>query len=614
MDASVKILAVAPYEGLASVLEREAQRYDNVEMTVVVGNLEEGVTTAINHLTEPYDLILSRGGTADLLRKELDLPVLDIKTSAYDVLQAVRLSEDIGGRRAVAGFSGITDAARSTSDVLQLGLDIFTLVDETDVHDIAPLLKEQGYDTVLCDVISSTVFRESGLNTVLITSGSASVRDSLDEALRIARYAGNARAENLYLRSVLSNHSGDTAIFNENGSLFFSTLDQRGDAQVLSVLRGLLQETLLGDADTLRRTIGGQQYTIRTYVHTDQLGRKVAFYLSKGRAVGPRQAGITYYTKADARKEYLGSPFSITADLTGTGKAVKDVVRSGKPLLVTGEYGTGRTAIALYAYVNSLRASHPFAEVDCSLLNERSSDYLLNSRQSPLFADDLTIHFKNLESSSDAFADELFATLDGADVCSRNYVIFSCKPKGEWISRHLLFVKDRFQCMELQLTPLRENRERIPTITRLFLSQLNADLPREVLRVDRPAMELLSSYPWPGNYIQFKRILSQLCASSRDHTIREPDVRELLSMERPTYRGNAVETQTDTLDLERPLADIERDVIELVIRKHGGNQSAAARQLGISRTTLWRSIKSSCDDCRRIQGRSAAILARMPKS
>lgn len=593
MDVSVKLLAVAPYEGLASVLAREAQRYDNVDMDIVVGNLDEGVTAAINHLTEPYDLILSRGGTADLLRKELDLPVLDIKTSAYDVLQAVQLSEDIGGKRAVAGFPGITDAARSTSDVLQLGLDIFTLVDEKDVHDVARLLGEQGYETVLCDVISSTVFRERGLNTVLITSGSASVRESLDEALRIASYVGNARAENLYLREVIKNHGGNTAIFHENGSLFYSTLDQRGDVQLLTVLRGLLPEVLLGDADNIRRTIGGHQYTIRSFVHADQLGRKVAFYLSEGRTVGTRQAGITYYSKADAQKEYLGSPFSITADLTGTGKAIKDVVRSGKPLLVIGEYGTGRTVVALYAYVNSLRASHPFVEVDCSLLTDRSRDYLLNSRQSPLFADGLTIHFKNLESCGDSFADELFATLDGADVCRRNYVIFSFEPRGEWVAKHLLFVKDRFQCMEIELTPLRENRERIPTITRLFLSQLNADLPREVLRVDRPAIELLSSYPWPGNYIQFKRVLSQLCASSRDHTIRESNVRELLSIERPTYHGRVAENLTDALDLDRPLSDIERDVIELVIHKHGGNQSAAARQLGISRTTLWRLTKPS---------------------
>lgn len=67
MESQVKILAVAPYEGLAAVLEREADAYENVDMTIVIGNLEEGVERAIEQLTGVFDLILSRGGTADML-------------------------------------------------------------------------------------------------------------------------------------------------------------------------------------------------------------------------------------------------------------------------------------------------------------------------------------------------------------------------------------------------------------------------------------------------------------------------------------------------------------------------------------------------------------------
>ena len=78
MAEKVKILAVAPYEGLAAILEREARSYDNLSMTIVVGNLEEGVAAAIDQLVEPFDLVLSRGGTADLLREQLDLPIVDI--------------------------------------------------------------------------------------------------------------------------------------------------------------------------------------------------------------------------------------------------------------------------------------------------------------------------------------------------------------------------------------------------------------------------------------------------------------------------------------------------------------------------------------------------------
>ena len=103
---------------------------------------------------------------------------------------------------------------------------------------------------------------------------------------------------------------------------------------------------------------------------------------------------------------------------------------------------------------------------------------------------------------------------------------------------------------------------------------------------------LLTEYSWPGNYVQFKRLLLQLCVISRDHTIRATDVRSLLALERPVYPDAGGAGESHGIDLERPLAQIERDIVELVIQKNGGNQSAAARQLGISRTTLWRMTKS----------------------
>ncbi|MBQ1840695.1 MAG: PrpR N-terminal domain-containing protein, partial [Atopobiaceae bacterium] len=228
MNEQVEILAVAPYEGLATILERESLNYPDISMTVITGNLEEGVAAAIDRLVEPFDLILSRGGTADLLRQSLDIPVVDIKTSALDVLQALQFSEDINGKRAVVGFRGITDAAHLTSDVLHLDLDIFTLVDEKDVHNVTGILAEQGYDTVLCDVISSTVFREAGFNTVLITSGTNSVRESIDEAVRVAHHMRSVHNENVFFREVISNSGTDTVIFQEDDSLSFTTVDRGG--------------------------------------------------------------------------------------------------------------------------------------------------------------------------------------------------------------------------------------------------------------------------------------------------------------------------------------------------------------------------------------------------
>ena len=591
MNEQVQILAVAPYEGLATILERESLSYPDIDMTVITGNLEAGVSATIDHLVEPFDLILSRGGTADLLRQSVDIPVVDIKTSALDVLQALQFSEDITGKRAVVGFQGITDAARLTSDVLHLDLDIFTLVDEGDVHSVTRILADQGYETVLCDVISSTVFREAGFNTVLITSGSNSVRESLDEAVRVAHHMRSVRDENLFFREVISNSGMDTIIFKEDDSLSFTTVDRGGSKALIETLRTLLPEARRGEAESIRKTIGGRGYIIRSFVSEGQAGSKVVFYVTQsGSGSSTRNAGITYYTKAEALGEYLRSPYSLAGDVNGTNKTLQDMLESGRPLLITGEYGTGRTAVATQAYTISKLASHPLVEIDCGMLTERSRTYLLNGRTSPLFESSVTIHIKNMEACDPAFIEELLGTIVGTDVIRRSNLIFSCNPEGELVGRYIPYIKDKFQCIQVELAPLRENKERIPTIAKLYLSQLNANLSKEVLRIDRQAMMLLADYPWPGNFVQLGRILSQLCATSRDHTIRAADVRSLLALERPVY-PNARSGTSYGIDLDRPLEQIERDIVEEVIRKHGGNQSAAARKLGISRTTLWRMTK-----------------------
>ena len=527
------------------------------------------------------------------LREQLGFPIVDIKTSPFDVIQALQLCEGIDGRKAVVGFAGITDAARSTKDVLDLDLDIFTLIDEQDAHEVADLLIERGYQTVLCDVISSSVFRARGLNTILITSGSASVRESIDEAVRIVSHLREARTEILTLREIILGEAGDTVVIHRDGRLYFTTLDKGGSERVISTLRGLLPEVLRGEAEVIRRSIGGHQYTIRTRLLRHADDRLAAFYLARSRMPsGPRQSGITFFTKDEANHEYLENVFSLTGEIGRIRPVIEDILRAGKPLLITGEYGTGRTPVACYAYTISPRAGRPLVEIDCGMLTDKSQDFLLNSRNSPLFASDLTLHIKNMETSPAPFINELFTSIASTNATRRCALIFSCNPHGEQVGNYISYIKDKFQCMEVELMPLRESRERIPNIAKLFLSQLNADLPQEIMRVDRQAMDLLIDYSWPSNYVQFRRILSQLCIVSHDHSIRASDVRGLLALERPLYRQDTTsEGAYDAFDLNRPLAQIERDIVQTVIRRNGGNQSAAARQLGISRTTLWRMTK-----------------------
>jgi transcriptional regulator with PAS, ATPase and Fis domain len=73
--------------------------------------------------------------------------------------------------------------------------------------------------------------------------------------------------------------------------------------------------------------------------------------------------------------------------------------------------------------------------------------------------------------------------------------------------------------------------------------------------------------------------------------IHAEDVTALLRLENPNEHQSS--TTFNYLNLKRPLEQIEKEIVQMAVRENNGNQSAAAKQLGISRTTLWRIYKNS---------------------
>ena len=147
-------------------------------------------------------------------------------------------------------------------------------------------------------------------------------------------------------------------------------------------------------------------------------------------------------------------------------------------------------------------------------------------------------------------------------------------------------IRDRYR------PTLRELSSRIPMMVNMYLSRVNGDVSRQILGVDSRAMELLQEYPWPNNYVQFRRVMQELTQTASGQLITAQEVQNLLRKER--YVGafpHQGENDTIPLDLSRTLAEIDQDIVRRVVDETGGNQTLAAKRLGISRTTLWRMIQ-----------------------
>ena len=155
------------------------------------------------------------------------------------------------------------------------------------------------------------------------------------------------------------------------------------------------------------------------------------------------------------------------------------------------------------------------------------------------------------------------------------------------MAEHLNYLKDKYQCLEIELELLKDNLENIPAIAGLYLSHLSATRSVSILRIDPAAMDLLSAYTWPGNYTQFERILTQLALTSNDHLIHAGAIRDLLMMIEQ-YSFEEAASVSDEINIHRSLSDISSEIIDRTLKECGGNKAKAARKLGISRTTLWR--------------------------
>ena len=249
-------------------------------------------------------------------------------------------------------------------------------------------------------------------------------------------------------------------------------------------------------------------------------------------------------------------------------------------------------------YIQSEEQNNPLALIDCSRLeNSRNWNFLMQDMNSPLSDTGTTIYIRNIDLLSEIHFQELIYTIKDTDLYKRNRIIFELAHahKDAYPERYLS-VRDTLNCITIEIPPLRETREYIPYMAGLLTGIFNVEYGNEIAGFEPDALNLLQNYDWPGNYTQLKRVVGILAATTEEPYIRTRDVRYLLLDEhkkfQPANLPSSAGTAAVALDLHKPLDQINRKIVEIVVEEENGNQSAAARRLGISRTTLWRLMKS----------------------
>lgn len=586
-QSKIRILGIAPYDGMRTAMERAAEAYPQIQLDAYTGDLEAGVAIVQQTPPNTYHCVISRGGTAALIRKVTDLPVVDINISVYDVLRTMKLAQNYTSLYAIVGFPSITEPAHTLCSLLGYDLDILTVHSADEVTNTLQRLQEGGYRMVVCDMVTHTVARQLGLDAFLITSGMESLHTAFDQALSISEWYSQQRREIMLLRRITQGQNGRAIMLNSDGTVFYASPNDP-PKELLEQLRSHMAEIPTNGTLKFYYTEHDLLYSITAQVFVVDEARRYLFYCIPSRIpLHTNWAGLRSMNRGECEYLFTNSFYSLSGALGALGAEIESLSSVRQPIMISGEPGTGKEQIARHLYLHSSLVNKPLVVVNCALMNEKSWDFLLNHYSSPLNATDNTVYFQNLESIADARVPELLAAIKETGLARRVRLIFSCACREEGIVPDVLRkFTERLGCLSLSLPPLRSRQDEIPSLASLYLSSLNLELGKQISGLEPRAIEMLRQYSWPTNYTQFKNILRTLASTTSGAYVTAAQVAELLGRER-TLRRPAEPAHAEVRS-DRTLDEIVTEVVQQAVAAHNGNRAAAARQLGISRTTLWR--------------------------
>jgi two-component system, NtrC family, nitrogen regulation response regulator GlnG len=338
--------------------------------------------------------------------------------------------------------------------------------------------------------------------------------------------------------------------------------------------------------------------------------------------------------KKEVRKTYEpGNMVGTSAAMQKVYKVIGQVANTDASILIQGESGTGKELVAKTIHYNSPRWNKPFTAVNCAAIPRELIESELFGHEKGSFTGALERRIGKFELAEDGtlFLDEVgdiplelqtkllrvlqereYSRVGGRDLLKANARILAATNQDlERAVREKRFREDlyfRLKVIPIYLPPLRERRGDIPQLVGYFIDKINREMGTRVSGISAEALKLLEEHAWPGNVRELENALIRAAVLSpgavlfpKDFTFHSaspgepPAAVDHLSLEEIIHhkledyfqrtRGVDVDNLY-SLVIER----VERPLIELTLRKTGGNQIRAAEILGINRNTLRKKI------------------------
>lgn len=588
----IRILGIAPYEGMKNLMQTLAQMRDDMQLDVHIGDYLAGLDIVENTDISDYDVIISRGGTADLIREHVTIPVVSIQLSQYDVLNVIKLAQSYNGAFAIVGFPSTVKIASMLCELLQYDIPIYTTHNEDEMKETIIRLQKQQISMVLGDNMIARHAQAQGLHSILITSGSESITAAFDEAVRLSLYFRQLRQRNDFYHTALKLNRRRLVIMQPNGQILFTDIPSALKPSMTALAKKMQPSVLKNGRQQKIRRINRRNYMITGDILSQGHERLLIFEISElALSASASPSGLILKESGEITNDFVQLFYGSASALNIQKKLAS--FRKARAILLTGEQGCGKDSLAEYIYSSGSFSQNALCIIDCEVLGDKALTHLLSSNDSPLFFTGHVIYFRRFEKLTGSQRSLILQMHRQGALSSGNQLIFSVQESGSRPSaaeadcvRELM---SEFSCVLLHIPPLRQRIHEIPSLITLYLNTLERSGQHQIAGIEPEGMTFLQSFRWPGNTRQLCRIIKVLYDMTDTSYIHTGSVRDVLNGEDRIASEPAAEI--GELNINRPLNDIIREIILMLLAQEGMTQSKAAEQLGICRTTLWRYLR-----------------------
>ncbi|MEH7111591.1 PrpR N-terminal domain-containing protein [Neobacillus niacini] len=560
---NMKVHIIAPYESMVPIIKECISLFPELTINYSVGDLTTGAEMARSEEKKGTDVIISRGGTAQLIKKAVKIPVIDMHLSGYDMIRSLTLISNLTDKTAIVGFSNITSGAKSIIELLDYPLNVFTVSDSNEVAPLILKLKNLGYQQIVGDVITVKTSAAYGLKGFLIQSGKESIIKSIEDAKLIYGYLNHKNNLAKIFEQFILKDTKNMIILDDSNQILYEHLTDFPSNPLSKGQLYMLNTDLMMNKSTVQTHFTFDDYNIHVSGSSYQMNdlHYKIYVLEKSSIDLFEQKGLIKHTDS------ISEPIAISSKAMATIlNHLKALYEKNAPILLQGEKGTGKDFITNYI--------HGELSNERILITIDFEEFTINQLEKLPLSKIGTIKVKNL-----------------ATVIQHEKVARFIKDCIEWKTRIFIISETPFanemilgtKMNKILLPNLSERKEDIDKLSQFFLSYYHQNYGTTAIKIKSDALKCLEEYHYPNNIDDLKNVIKQIALNEKDYVIHKETIQRVLSNEKTAT--NLIIPPIGTLK------EIEKEIILAILKEENNNQSKAAERLGINRATLWRKLK-----------------------